>query len=260
MSAGLRRRALRAAVRKHPASRTAIWWAHSLLVNQPALYLPISRWRWRNVPGIPDDPGDTRPVPLRKSTAIVIEGQPRSANTFAVIAFRLAQRQPVEIAHHLHSASQVLEGVRRSLPTLVLVREPEEAIMSRVISHPPITPAQALIDYVRFHRAILNVRHGYVVAPFDQVTSNFGKVIEGINERFQTTFDLFQHTEENVQRCFTLIDGRFERQGRAVPQRLVAHPSTERRQLKDMMRTQLKRSHGEGLRLAEELYGFLTSG
>ncbi|RMG27959.1 MAG: hypothetical protein D6732_19595, partial [Methanobacteriota archaeon] len=40
-------------------------------------------------------------------TEIVIEGYPRSANTFAVVAFRLAQNRPVKIAHHLHMEAQI---------------------------------------------------------------------------------------------------------------------------------------------------------
>ena len=249
----------RSALRKHPVSRTVIFWIHSLLVNRPWLYVPISKWRWRRVPGMPADPGNTRPTPVRRTTAVVIEGQPRSANTFAVIAFRLAQDRPVEIAHHLHAASQVLAAVRSNVPALVLIRQPEEVVLSRVISHPPITAAQALTDYIRFHEALLPERDWFVLAPFEQVTSDFGPVIKALNQRFGTQFGVFEHTEENVQECFALIESRFQRQGGLVPQRVVAHPSEERRNLKELIRAELRETNRSRLWRAQELFEILTS-
>jgi hypothetical protein len=47
-----------------------------------------------------------------RTTQLVIEGFPRSGNTFAVVAFEQAQRQSVRIAHHLHAPAQVMLAAR----------------------------------------------------------------------------------------------------------------------------------------------------
>ena len=49
-------------------------------------------------------------------TELVIEGFPRTANTFAVFAFQTAQARPVRVAHHLHAPIQVTVAARRPPP------------------------------------------------------------------------------------------------------------------------------------------------
>lgn len=65
--------------------------ARVTISHYPWLYFPIQRLRPQR-----------RDLVVARDTEIVIEGYPRSANTFAVAAFLLAQGRPVKIAHHLH--------------------------------------------------------------------------------------------------------------------------------------------------------------
>ena len=67
------------------------------------------------------------------STDLVIEGFPRSGNTFAVAAFVLSQPRPVRIAHHHHVPAQVIYAVKRGIPVLVVVRKPDDAVLSLVM-------------------------------------------------------------------------------------------------------------------------------
>src|SRR2546427_7470725 len=55
-------------------------------------------------------------------TDILIEGFPRSANSFSVAAFRLAQGPPVEVAHHTHAPANAIAAFRRHIPALILIR------------------------------------------------------------------------------------------------------------------------------------------
>ena len=63
-------------------------------------------------------------------TELVIDGFTRSATTFAVYAFQLAQDRPIRLAHHLHAPAQLIEAARRGIPTMALIREPQGAILS----------------------------------------------------------------------------------------------------------------------------------
>ena len=217
----------------------------------PALALPLARVRrLRDYDGLP--------ITVGADTEIVIEGYPRSGNTFAVAAFRLAQRRPVRIAHHLHAAAQVLAGVRRGLPVMVLLREPESAVLSVAVKDPSASIRWALRSYVRFHRAVASHRSGFVIAPFDRVRADFGRVIRSVNDRFGTAFAEFVHTEPNLSAVLDSVERRGEREARATGrslERAVGRPSPERDRAKEALReSYLDERHAALRREAEALF------
>jgi hypothetical protein len=166
---------------------------------------------------------------LGPDTDIVIEGFPRSANTFAVTAFELAQERPVTVAHHLHAAVHVVHAAQGGVPAIVLVRAPEDAIASVVARKPSLAPEAAAAAYLRFYEGVAGVLDACVVAEFRQVVDDFGGVIERTNRAYGTTFTPFEHTDENVRRCFDRIEAqnRDRSAGRLV-ESSVARPSDER--------------------------------
>src|SRR5919204_5168588 len=159
----------------------------------PRLVVPAARLRGRG-------------VPIGTDTDIVIEGFPRSANTFTVAAFTMSQRRPVRVAHHLHAPGHVIAAVRRGLPALVLVRQPEDAVLEYLIRRPQLTGAQAVRGYVRFYRPLVSHLDHFVVGSFEKVTTDLGAVIRRLNDRFGTDFVPFEHTDANVRRVFEAID------------------------------------------------------
>jgi hypothetical protein len=167
------------------------------LTVYPSLYLPLANWR---------KPGSV----LGEDTELVLDGFTRSASTFAVVAFQLAQNDHVRVGHHLHAASHITAAAARHVPTLVTVREPEPTILSASIREPRVTPRQWLKTYAAFYERIVPFRTAFVIATFDQVTSDFGAVTRSVNERFGTGFREFEHTEQNVQLVFQLIDERVQ--------------------------------------------------
>jgi hypothetical protein len=197
-----------------------------------------------------------------RDTQIVIDGFPRSGNTFAVIAFSMAQTDEVEVAHHVHLPAQILAAVKARLPTILLIREPEEVVTSLVLRFPHISLTKALHRYVRFHRLLAQYRGGVVVADFPEVVSDYGAVIRRVNERFDTRFAEFRHTPEDVDACLALIGdwdrGRFG-SGEAFDRR-AARPSSARESMKTEIRPSYRSARLAGLRgEAERLYGFFTS-
>lgn len=199
------------------------------VAKYPFIYLPLARAKHQ--PGHFHDP-----EVISRNTEIVIEAYPRSGNSFTVTAFKLAQPRPVHVAHHLHAAAQVKTGIRRGLPTLVTVRDPEEAILSYVILTPHLRVKQALQSYLDFHEGILAIKGQLVVSTFSQVTTDFGAVIRRVNEKFGSTFVEFDHTEANVKRCFQVQEEGWAAKGKAEPN--VGFPSEERKRIKDHLREQ----------------------
>lgn len=178
---------------------------------------------------------------VSSSTQLVIEGFPRSANTFAVVAFQMAQPSPIQIAHHLHVPAQIIRAVQHGIPTLVLIRKPDEAALSLVIRIPYLPLSVSLYNYWHFYKKILPFARGYLVASFEEVTTDFGSVICRLNQRFGKDFVPFVHNEENVKRCFERIetlDATFRGTGR-YEENTVSRPSTYRKKQKTQKRNAL---------------------
>jgi len=142
---------------------------------------------------------------LNKRTSLVIEGFPRSANTFSVVAFQAAQRRSVDIAHHLHVEAQILRGVKRGLPVLVLIRPPQDAVRSLLVMYPG--DSRALLNrYFKFYSAVEKVKNQVVIADFSEVVDDFGAVIKKINAKFSTSYGVFEHSDRNVTNVFKEIE------------------------------------------------------
>ena len=139
-------------------------------------------------------------------TQLVIEGFPRSGNTFTVFAFRYAQQNDVRIAHHLHAPAQMMRASRLGIPALLLLREPRDAVISLMLRDPRFSAERSLRYYVTFYETVADYRDDFVVGSFEKVTSDYGAVIRRINARFGTEFSPFDHTEHNVGRVFDLIE------------------------------------------------------
>lgn len=163
---------------------------------------------------------------VEPTTELVIEGYPRSANTFCVWAFRQVQPRDVRLAHHLHHPAQVIRAASWEIPTLVLIREPRDAVVSWVMRDPqPV--GLALRHYVTFYETVARYRDAYVLGTFEEVTSDYGAVIERINGKFGTRFSLFQHTEENVRKVFSRIEERHKARNKGMlSETRIARPST----------------------------------
>jgi hypothetical protein len=141
-----------------------------------------------------------------RATEVCIEGFLRSGNTFTVIAFQQAQPRVVSIAHHVHAAGAVIAAVRMGTPTIVLIRPPEESVLSYVIRWPDLTIDDALRGYVRFYEPLVPYLDRFVVGRFDEVSSDLGVVIRRLNDRFGTTFEPFVPTEEHLRSVTEELD------------------------------------------------------
>ncbi|KLE33770.1 hypothetical protein [Aurantiacibacter luteus] len=125
---------------------------------------------------------------LAADTDIVIEGFPRSANSWSVRVFAHWQRpRRLRIAHHQHSEAQVLAGVARGMPVILLLRDPADAVRS--LNELDGTNLDwGLRRWIAFYRAAEQVIDKVVVATFAQATGDFGSVVKRVNERFGTEF------------------------------------------------------------------------
>lgn len=200
--------------------------------------------------------GSKRPTLARRDSAIVIEGFLRSGNTFSYAAFTLANGAEAHVGRHLHSPAHVLRAARLGLPTVVLIRQPRDALLSYLMRRDTLTPHDAVLEYLDFYRTAWPVRDRFVTATFDRVISDFGSVIEEVNERFGTSFRRYEPTAENEAAAFAVVEemNRKECDGEVVETH-VARPSAHRARRKDELASLLDQPRTAArLREAEALY------
>lgn len=131
-------------------------------------------------------------------TDVVIEGFPRSSNTFAAAALHVASEGSLTIASHVHTASQVVLATRRHLPTLVVIRDPVPTLCSLLVASPHVRPGSALQEWIHHYRLLWDLRDRFVTATFGQTTTDFGAVTARLNDRFGTDFPCFAHSEDSL--------------------------------------------------------------
>ena len=164
------------------------------MARRPELYLPAARLAARR--GI-----------VCRETDIVIEGYPRCANSFAEAAFRVAQNSAVRMGHHSHAPAQVLAAVRWGIPTVVLFRDPDDAVVSRMMRSEWMTARSAYEEYNWFYQSIWPSIDNCVLSSFELTTRSFGEVIERVNVRYNTSFARFDDADkQEVRKAFGLVD------------------------------------------------------
>lgn len=173
---------------------------------------------------------------------LVMDGFGGSANSFAWWAFRSVNPEP-HISHHLHVPANVLRAVRYQIPTLLIIRDPESSIISLYSRGYLASLHQGLRHYCLFHRKLIPVVSHLHIATFEEVTNDMGRVIEGLNRKFSTSFAPFDHTPENAEICRQSV-------------RKVSLPSPDRSE-KKMAASRLVRQHPgiqSALKKANALY------
>ncbi|MEL6496477.1 MAG: hypothetical protein AAFQ41_15340 [Cyanobacteria bacterium J06623_7] len=169
----------------------------SLVSREPGLkflYLPYVLWDRRKFKTLGQNP-DERVI--AKDTQLVIDGFQGSANSFAAYVFQKSQSQPTRIAHHLHSPAQIIEAARQNIPILLVIRQPEKAILSLTSRWQYISVNQGLKGYVSFYSKLEPYIANCVVSTFEQTTKNYDHVIHKVNQKFATQFDVVDMEQAN---------------------------------------------------------------
>lgn len=223
----------------------------SCLSNHPRLFFPLYGLRKKN-----------RNLTIKPNSDLLIEGFPRSANTFSVLAFSSAQSRKVHVGSHLHVQAHIYRALEFDIPVILLIRKPKDAVISLVLREPCLSLAQTLRFYIKFHQDLLPVRERILLARFEDVTADFGMIIQQCNEKFGTTFTPFEHSKENAQKVFQFMENRMiQRMGHGDrSERHVGRPSKARKYMSAKLHDQLGQPHMQNLlSQAERAYTLFTA-
>jgi hypothetical protein len=197
---------------------------------------------------------------ITDSTDLVVEGFPRSGNTFMTFAIEDASDHSLQIASHVHQPSQVKLALARGLPTVLVIREPLAALSSYLVYGPHFSASGVIKEYCSYHRQLLPYVEWLLICEFSDVTTEMSSVIDRINHRYSMTIPPFNQSPSNIEHLLTQI----VRQHKLVHPHLDAvqgapSPFADRRESSERMRQEL-RSPGHEAELAEatELYEYFS--
>lgn len=199
---------------------------------------------------------------LRDDTQLVIEGFPRSGNTFAVFAVRLGEQRAgrqVSISSHVHTPSAIKAAARARFPTLVVVRPPLDTLVSLLIAAPHVRPTEAVDEWIHHHREVWPYRDRFEVATFDDVVHRTDVVVGRINTRFGTSLAPIDPSPQTTAAIFDAIDAHHHALY-GDREHLLPRPSPGRVEVARLQRREVEQEIGRHrLAEADELYHRLAA-
>jgi hypothetical protein len=186
---------------------------------------------------------------ITDGTELVIEGFPRSGNTYTVFALQDAAQHQLKLSSHVHHPSQVKLAVERGVPTILVVREPIAALSSYLTYGQHARPTHVLREYYSYHQELIPYADRVLVLTFEEIVSDMSAIIERINCRFAMVLPPFDQSAENVNHLFEEI----ARQHQLVhpdlqPDHVAPRPTIARRQINEHHRDELLDPRHEALR------------
>lgn len=115
---------------------------------------------------------------------LLVEGYPRSGNTYARRMLELTQGSNMHFASHKHVPPFILSGVSRRKPAILLLRKPEDAIASFHVltgAHIPYLVRQWTLYYTIMQR---HLDYVYLLQ-FEELVANFQGAVSRIEEKFK---------------------------------------------------------------------------
>ena len=115
-------------------------------------------------------------------TDIVIEGYPRSSNSFTVWMLGVLQGEEpyLSVAHHTHTTENLRLGLYFGKPIVVLVRPAEDAILSFMI-YGDQSVEYATERYKAFYSGVLRLPEPPMAVRFETVVTDVNQVVTRIN-------------------------------------------------------------------------------
>jgi hypothetical protein len=197
---------------------------------------------------------------ITPSTDLVIEGFPRSGNTFTAFAVDDASGHQLTIASHVHQPSQIKLALARGVPTVLVVRAPVAALASYLVYDPRFSASTVIGEYCSYHRQLVPYAERLLVCEFDEVTSHTCSVIDRINHRYSLRIGPFDEEPSHVDQVFAQIEWRHKLVHPGLdPVPSAASPQSDRRKVNEQMREALLHPRNAAqMAEAQELFRFFS--
>jgi hypothetical protein len=203
---------------------------------------------------------DTR-VLVGPDVDLIVEGFPRCGNSYLVAW--IEQANPgLRVASHLHSYAHVRAALRQGVPTVVVTRDPEDAVASEIVratfAGGTTTAWRLLWRYARFHRAVARWADDVILSPFATTTGHPDLVAAALRDRAGLDIEIAPphgaaDVVSRVEEYSVAAIGR-------VDEMAVGRPSAERTAVAEAVKRELRDRHARRIDDLRTLHDALVSG
>lgn len=188
-----------------------------------------------------------------RRTDLIVEGYPRSGNTWAVAVLRTTQTRPLILAHHVHGPAQARLAARYGVPMVVIVRRPGDAVASLMVRDSCVRPVAAYQDYLAFHHAVTEAAVPKLFMSFESVIGKPLALLRLIDEAFNLGLDIPASADlDAIERTIEAMDARDKG---TMSETSVSRPSAYRATLTRRARERIEQEVPESLReRADEVF------
>lgn len=116
--------------------------------------------------------------PPRKDTDLCLEAYPSSANSFSFVLIRNLNGS-LNIAHHTHAIASLKVALRRKIPTIIIIRNPLDAVSSR-LSRFDVDVTTSLLEYLWFYRFVYRHREDLTIYTFEAFTKDTTNTVKSL--------------------------------------------------------------------------------
>ena len=218
-----------------------------VVTAHPSLFAPTMLLRPRH-----------REYACRRNTDLVVEGFPRSGNTYLTAIIELYNPR-VRLAHHLHASAQFYRASRIGVPAVLLVRPPEDAIASLLHRQDRRSgPAAPLRRYIAFHRSLLPIISNICIVPFDDLIRQPDRALQRIASFSRIPLAPYPGDADAELLVFQEIDRRdVLDNGGHLNERTVARPSPWREERTTALRQRVEGAEPALLKEASQIFSLL---
>ena len=126
-------------------------------------------------------------------TDIVIEGFPRSGNTFAVALFKVTQKKNINIACHRHEIGHIKLALNLKKPIIVLIRNPEDAVISLYLRE-NVNLSTGFKYYIDFYKNLLkpNIYRKILFINFNNLINDPINLLKKTSKKFNIDLEIPQ--------------------------------------------------------------------
>lgn len=194
---------------------------------------------------------------LKKDSDLLIEGYPRSGNTFCAAAFYYFSNHQLSIARHRHEIGHLKHAFSSGVPTLIVFREPIEAISSFILRE-GVSELFAINFYVKFNSFVLRHNDKLALFEFNDIVNH----IENVITRFSSMYNLDLNVSDSLLDKKEIKDIVIQMEKKDsgsehVRSTHVAYPVMERTALKETIKNGLANRHFAILENANKIYNAL---
>jgi hypothetical protein len=187
---------------------------------------------------------------VSKNSDVLIEGFPRSGNTFALASFIYFLNNSLNISSHRHEIGNIKRAIRLKKKVLVIVRNPRDSVCSFIVRE-KVSGRFALGFYLKFHKFVLMNRHHIKIIKFEDLIHHPKHVV---NTFFNIDRDRewkdFNYEINQIVNNLELKDSGLK----SIREDFVAIPSKKRNRKKQRCFDQLEADLKHELEKAEKTY------